>query len=117
MKRDIKIYLEDILESADLIAGYVKNVDFKKFSSDIGIQDKILRRLSVIGEIARILPKNFKEKNSKLPWEKISGMRNVIIHEYFGVKMERIWRVAKHDLPKFRNEIYSLLEEIKKQVK
>lgn len=113
MKRDIKIYLEDILESADLISGYVKNVDLKKFSSDVGIQDKVLRRLSVIGEIARLLPENFKEKNPKLPWERIAGMRNVIIHEYFGVKMERIWNIATSDLPEFRNEIKKLLKKIK----
>lgn len=113
MKRDTKIYLEDIVESADIIARYVKNVDLKKFSSDTGIQDKILRRLSIIGEIARILPKSFKEKNVKLPWEKISGMRNVIIHEYFGVKMERIWKVVIDDLPEFRDEIEKMLKEIK----
>ena len=113
MKRDLKIYLADILESSDLIADYLKKIDYQKFSKDIGIQDKVLRRLSIIGEIARSLPKGFKEKHPKIPWERIAGMRNVIIHEYFGVEMQRIWKVAKHDLPEFRKEIKKILAEIK----
>lgn len=117
MKRDIIIHLEDILESADIIASYIKKVDSEKFSYDVGIQDKVLRRLAIIGEIARVMPNSFKDKHSSLPWEKISGMRNVIIHEYFGVKMERIWHVAKYDLPRFEKEIKKILENINKDHK
>ena len=90
MKRDIKIYFEEIIDSSDIITRYIKNVDPHKFSSNVGIQDKVLRRLSIIGEIVRLLPDSLKKKQPKTPCEKIGGMRNVIIHEYFGVKMERI---------------------------
>jgi len=113
MKRNLKVYLDDILESSAIISEYLNKVNFEKFSKDIGIQDKILRRLLVIGEIARLLPENFKEKHLNIPWERIAGMRNVIIHEYFGVEMKRIWKVAKHDLPKFQKEIKKISTEIK----
>ena len=100
-----------------LIHGYVEKSDLKIFSRNIGTQDKILRRLSIIGEAARVLSAYFKNKHANIEWEKISGMRNVIVHEYFGVKLERIWQVAKHDLPKLRKEVEKMLKEIEKQEK
>ena len=91
----------------------LKKVDYQKFSKDVGVQDKVLRRLSIIGEITRSLPKGFKEKHSKIPWGRIAGMRNVIIHEYCGVEMQRIWKAAKHDLLKLQKEIKKIFAEIK----
>lgn len=82
-----------------------------KFSRDVDTQDATLRRLEVIGEAVRNLPDSFKKKHSEIPWKKIAGLRDVLIHEYFGVDMELVWKIANKDIPKLKKQIKNLLEK------
>lgn len=107
-----KIFLEDILESIERIEKYTKNKKLKEFLDDYEKQDAIIKRLEIIGEAVKNIPKKFKSKYPKIPWKDIAGMRDVLIHEYFGVLMERVWDTAKNDIPKFKSQIVKLLEKI-----
>jgi uncharacterized protein with HEPN domain len=109
MKRDARVYLEDILESIVLIEEYVKGVSESDFNTDTGTQDKVVRRLEVIGEAVKNLPQEFREKHPDTPWKQIAGMRDMLTHEYFNVKIRRVWKVVEKDLPKLKTEAKSIL--------
>ena len=74
------------------------------------MQDATLRRLAIIGEAIKNMPKNFKDSHSDVPWREISGMRDVLIHEYFGVRLERAWKTIKEDIPEFKRKMEELTE-------
>lgn len=104
-ERDPKLYLDDINESIKLIAKYTKGVDFSDFAGDQNNQDAVMRRLMVIGEACKNLEKYFKEKYPTIPWRKIGGFRNRLVHEYFGIDEQAVWNIIKEDLPELKKEI------------
>ena len=115
MKKDVKVFIQDIIESIKLIESYVKGVGVEEFldeDDNIQMKDAIIRRLEIIGEAVKNIPDDFKKRHSDIPWKNISGMRDVLIHEYFGVKLERVWKTAKEDLPELRRAISKILREI-----
>ena len=107
--KDNAVFLRHILESVSAIEAYVKGVSKKTFLSSPQLQDAVLRRLEVIGEAAKNLPASFKEKHHVLPWRKIEGMRNFIIHEYFGVDLELVWNTIKKDIPVLKQNVTAML--------
>ncbi len=110
-KKNPKIFLKDILESIERIESYTKDKTEKEFLDNYEKQDAIMKRLEVIGEAVKNIPKEVKEKYPKIPWKQMSGMRDMLIHEYFGVIMERVWDTAKNDIPKLKKQISGLLEK------
>lgn len=110
-KKDPKIFLEHILESINRIENDLNGLSEVEFSESLTIQDAVVRRLEIIGEAVRNLPASFRKKYFKIPWRKISGMRDVLIHEYFGVDMALVWKIANKDVPKLKRQISELLEK------
>ncbi len=116
MKKDISVFLEDILESIELIEKYAKGTtkeDFLEEDENLQMKDAIIRRLEIIGEAVKNIPDDFKDKHPDVPWKEIAGMRDILIHEYFGVNLERVWKTAKEDLPEFKKTVSEILKEIK----
>ncbi len=111
MKKDPKIFLEHILESISEIEKNVKNMTENKFFDSVAIQDAVIRRLEIIGEAVKNLPPSFKNKRPKTPWKKIAGLRDILIHEYFGVDIHLVWQIANKDIPKLKKQISDLLEK------
>ena len=105
MTKDPSILLEHILESIILIEGYVAGISEDFFLADTGTQDKVIRRLSVIGEAASQLPETIRIAHSNVRWKEIIGMRNFLIHEYFGVTLSEVWLTVKRDLPELRKQV------------
>lgn len=105
MARDINLYLDDILESIQKIEDYTKNLTEEQFSRDTEVQDAVLRRLAIIGEAVKHLPEDLKQKHRQIPWKQIAGARDIFIHEYFGVGMERIWKTIQEDLPQLKKAV------------
>ncbi len=111
MNRDFRVYLDDILESIDRIEEYTKKANKTKFARNVQLQDAILRRLEIIGEAAKHLPDEIKQKYPEIEWKKIAGARDIFAHEYFGVKLDRVWDTIIKDIPSLKKQIKSLLVE------
>ena len=105
MKRDINLFIQDILENIKDIEIFSKGLNKEKFENDKLKQNAIIRSLEIIGEATKNIPDSFRDKYSNIPWRKISGFRDVLSHAYFGVSMERIWNIIEKDLPELRKEI------------
>jgi len=111
MKKDNSLLLSHILEAVKDIEDYIKDTSsVEDFIFDKKTHDAVLRSFQVIGEAANNLDENFIESNPNVEWEKVIGMRNFIIHEYFGVDLNIVWDTIKEDLPTFKNNIERLLQ-------
>lgn len=111
MKRDFRVFLDDILESIGRIEEYTKEINEERFLKDVPIQDAVIRRLEIIGEAVKNIPQDIKVKYSDIPWKEIAGTRDIITHEYFGVNLARIWKTIKEDILPFKKQIEKILED------
>jgi uncharacterized protein with HEPN domain len=112
MKKNIRIFLEHILESINLIEEYVKDKNKSDFLKSKQLQDSIVRRIEIIGEAVKNIPDDFKENNNKIPWKKISGMRDILIHQYFALDLNLTWEVIKKEIPKLKKQLISIINEM-----
>ncbi len=97
MKKEASIFLEHILESIDKIESYILGFSEKEFRASDQIQDAVIRNLEIIGEAVKNVPTDFRSKFPKVPWKEIGGMRDVLIHQYFGVDLDAVWDVINDD--------------------
>lgn len=104
--------LSHILESAGLISEWLARVDKEHFFADIMLQEAVIRRLEVIGEGAKNISQQLKKKYPNVPWKVMAGMRDILIHEYFGVDLEEVWNTATKDIPELKQQIEAILEEL-----
>ena len=113
MKRDLTLFLEDVLENIIDIQNFSESLTLEKFRKDKLRQKAIARSLEIIGEVVKNIPESFRQKYPVVPWKKIAGFRDVIIHSYFGIRIETIWNIIKEDLPTLKKEIINILEKEK----
>jgi len=112
MKKDPKIFIEHILESIARIEEYTKAKTKKEFLKSRQTQDAVIRRIEVIGEAVKNIPEETKQKHPNIPWRKIAGMRDILVHEYFGVDLELTWKVIKEDIVDLKREILKVKESL-----
>jgi len=112
MKKDPKVYCEDILESINDIFDYTRGDNFHKFLNSKKTQDAVVRRLEIIGEAGKRIPHDIKTKNPQIPWKDIMGMRDIIAHDYDTVNLEKIWDVIENDLSPLEKQIRLILESL-----
>lgn len=98
MPRDYKQHIDDILEAINCIREYTAGMIFASFETDKKTQHAVIRNLEIIGEAARLLPDEVKEKASEIEWYKIVALRNILIHEYFGVNLKIVWDIVQNKL-------------------
>ena len=105
MDRDIKLFMEDILEAIARIRSYVEGMSFESFLADYKTQDAVVRNFTIIGEAAKYLDKF----DDTFEWRLLSDMRNRLVHEYFGIDFEIIWSAIEDDLPVLEAQINELM--------
>lgn len=111
MARGLEIYLLDVLESVDKIEEYTAGKEEQDFLDDTLLQDAVLRRLEVMGEAVKGMPGDVRKEHPDVPWNEIAGLRDVLIHQYFGVKLERVWRIVENDLPALREKLLEIASD------
>lgn len=104
-KRTVVLYLQDIFISITSIEEYTKGLSFENFSNDKKTIDAVVRNIEIIGEAARNIPKEFTVNNPQVPWGRMISMRNKVIHEYFGVDLDILWKTINEDLPELKNQL------------
>ena len=112
MKRDYRDYFEDILKAIDEVADFTAGMTLQDFIDDRKTTNAVLRSLEVLGEAAKHIPEELRDKVPKVPWKRMAGMRDKLIHEYFGVDLNIVWTVCKEELPPLKTDIESLLENL-----
>lgn len=108
MKRDERLFVEDIVESLALIKTYSNGVNKEAFLENHQLQDAVLRRFEVIGEAAKQISEETRNKYPNVPWKRMAGLRDVLIHQYFVVSLIRVWNIIEKDL----DEIIGLMEHV-----
>ncbi len=111
-KRKYIHFLNDIFISSEKILSLVEKKSFDEFVKDWIIVDAIIRNLEIIGEAAKHLPKDLKQKYADIEWKKIIGLRDVLIHEYFGINHKILWDIIKNKIPELREQIKAITENI-----
>ncbi len=105
MAHDDGLYLEHILLAIEQIEEYISEIDEEKFKKNRLIQDGVVRQLEIIGEAVKKLSEVYRASKPEIPWKDIAGMRDKLIHSYFGVEIGLVWRVAIEDLPPLKEAI------------
>jgi uncharacterized protein with HEPN domain len=110
-ERDYSLFLHDILESIEKIEKYTEDLTFKDFTNSQMIIDAVVRNFTIIGEASANIPLEIQNKYPRIPWKKMKAMRNIVVHEYFGVKLKTTWNTAKKSLPKFKKDITKVINQ------
>jgi uncharacterized protein with HEPN domain len=110
MKKDDTVYLHHILDAIELIEEYTQGMSENEFLSNSMAHDAVVRQIEIIGEAARNISDEFRISHPDLPWGKMIGIRNKIIHEYFNVNLSVVWDTVQDDLPALQKIIKSILE-------
>ncbi len=108
--KDVKPYLIHILDECRFLQEKSKNLNFEKFNSDEVLKKAFVRSLEIIGEAVKKIPLHFRKKYSFVPWREITGMRDRLIHEYFGVNYKIVWKTVKEEIPELEENIKEIFK-------
>ncbi len=109
--KESRVFLVHILESIKSIYSFSGKLTKEEFLKDRLRQSAIIRELEIIGEAGKNIPKEFRNRHKQINWKGIAGMRDKLIHHYFGLNLERVWKVVEDDLPVLEERVRELLKK------
>jgi uncharacterized protein with HEPN domain len=109
MTKDAIVYLRHILDAVKRIESYINGIACEEFLENEMVQAAIIREMEIIGEAAKRLPENFKTGHPDIPWRKMAGMRDKLVHDYMGVDIDAVWDTVDRDLPALKESIAEIL--------
>ncbi len=112
MKRHPETFIEHILECLELIEEYTEGITKENFINSVQLQDAVIRRIEIIGEAVKNLPVETKNNYPNIPWKEIAGMRDVLIHGYFGVDLELTWNVVEKEVQKLKESMNKVKKDL-----
>ena len=112
-KRNTLLLLDDMLQSAQKIKRYTKDLDYDSFLADDKTIDAVVRNFEIIGEAANRIDPDFRVKNSEIEWKRIRGFRNRIVHDYFGIDYEIVWSIIETYLDEMIDWLDTIIEKNK----
>ena len=111
-QRQFVDYIQDILDAIEKVEQFTEGMDFKGFSVDDKTVFAVIRALEVIGEASKRIPEDFRKLHPKIPWKQMAGMRDKVIHAYFGVDAEVVWSTVERDLPTLAKGMQAILDSL-----
>ncbi len=114
-ERRPSVIIGDILQCIDHTQSYTANLTFEDFVANFMVTEACLYNIQIIGEAVSKLPDDVRESEKQIPWQLIKGMRNRLIHEYFGTDLQLVWNVIKNELPSFSDELQRIYKSLKTQ--
>ncbi|MGD0070178.1 MAG: DUF86 domain-containing protein [Candidatus Bathyarchaeia archaeon] len=112
--RDYRDYLQDILDAVNDIESFVDGMTYEEFIKDRKTLNAVVRSIEIIGEASKNIPETLKANCKELPWKQMAGMRDKLIHAYFGVDIETLWKAVKENIPPLKKAIQKMLKDQEK---
>ena len=112
MKTDQSVFINHILDAINKIEKYIQGIDEEAFKNNDLVQDGVIRQIEIIGEAVKRLSDDLTSQSPDLPWQDIAGMRDKLIHDYFGVDIDTVWLTVKKDIPDLKQEIKRIIKSL-----
>ncbi len=112
IKRDYRDYFQDILDAVNEVKEFTQGMDFEAFINDKKTINAVVRSFEVIGEASKKIPEDVRNTYPTIPWKKMAGMRDKLIHEYFGVDLEILWKTVKESIPPLKESISNIISSL-----